>query len=177
MAEMNTNNAQQGRKGGIRAKKLSTRVDMTPMVDLGFLLITFFMLTTTLSQPKTMDLLMPAKDEQNRPSVIADSKSLTILLGANNSIRYYEGMGNDPVHPPVVKTSSYANNKGIRDIILDKRSRVIDKSGSNELMVLIKADRSANYKNIVDIMDEMLINHVERYAVVDITPEDEAFLK
>ncbi|MVT07361.1 ExbD/TolR family protein [Chitinophaga tropicalis] len=177
MAEMNTNNPQSSRKGGTRSKKLSTRVDMTPMVDLGFLLITFFMLTTTLSQPKTLKLLMPAKEDHQPPSLLAESKALTILLGANNTIRYYEGMGNDPAHPPMVKNSSYANSKGIRDVIMQKRDQVITRSGKNDLMVLIKADKSANYRNVVDIMDEMLISHVERYAVVDITPEDVAFLK
>ena len=165
MAEMNTGAAQGGHKGGHRSKKLSTRVDMTPMVDLGFLLITFFMLTTTLSQPKTMDLIMPAKD--GPPSALAESKALTILLGANDKIMYYEGMSNDPK----IMHSSYANLNGIRDVIISKHKEVSD------LMVLIKADNTANYKNIVDIMDEMLINHVSRYAMVDITPEEKTFLK
>lgn len=176
MAEINTGSNDRGSKRGTRSRKLSTRVDMTPMVDLGFLLITFFMLTTTMSKPKTMDLLMPAEDKDNHQT-IAGSKSLTILLGANNSISYYEGIGNDPLHPPVIKHSSYANTKGIRDVIIEKRQRVINASGQNELMVLIKADKAANYKNVVDIMDEMLINHVDRYAMVDITPEDVAYLK
>jgi biopolymer transport protein ExbD len=175
MAELNTG-TDRGHNKGTRSRKLSTRVDMTPMVDLGFLLITFFMLTTALSQPKAMDLKMPADDKTN-PQSLAQSKSLTILLGANNSVRYYEGIGNDPTHPPVVKRSSYANNNGIRDVIIDKRDRVIQQHHEDGLMVLIKADKSANYKNVVDIMDEMLINHVERYAMVDITPEDEAYLK
>ncbi len=178
MAEMNTGSSDRGHKKGTRSKKLSTRVDMTPMVDLGFLLITFFMLTTTMSQPKVMKLLMPANPKDNeRPNVIAESKSLTILLGANNSVSYYEGMGNDPLHPPVVKHTTFANNNGIRDIIINKRDQVIKVHGRDDLTVLIKADKSANYKNVVDIMDEMLINHVERYAMVDITPEDEAYLK
>ena len=176
MAEINTGSSDRGHKKGTRSRKLSTRVDMTPMVDLGFLLITFFMLTTTLSKPKAMDLKMPADDKDN-PQKLAESKSLTILLGANNTVSYYEGIGNDPLHPPVVKHSSFANNKGIRDAIIDKRERVIKQHGKNDLMVLIKADKSANYKNVVDIMDEMLINHVESYAMVDITPEDEAYLK
>jgi biopolymer transport protein ExbD len=178
MAEMNTGSSDRGHKKGTRSKKLSTRVDMTPMVDLGFLLITFFMLTTTLSKPKAMDLLMPADPKDNEPpQVVAQSKSLTILLGANNSVSYYEGMGNDPSHPPVVKHTTFANNNGIRDIIINKRDQVFKQHGKNDLTVLIKADKSANYKNMVDIMDEMLINHVETYAMVDITPEDEAYLK
>jgi biopolymer transport protein ExbD len=169
MAEMNTGAAQGSHRGGHRAKKLSTRVDMTPMVDLGFLLITFFMLTTTLSQPKTMDLIMPREDGD--PSALAESKALTILLGADDKIIYYAGMGNDKEHPPKIMHSSYANLNGIRDVIIAKHKKV------NDLMVLIKADNSANYKNVVDIMDEMLINHVSRYAMVDITPEEKAFLR
>ncbi|SFE24004.1 outer membrane transport energization protein ExbD [Chitinophaga sp. CF118] len=174
MAEMNTG-TQSGHRGGIRSKKLSTRVDMTPMVDLGFLLITFFMLTTTLSQPKTMDLIMPRNDGD--ASSLADSKALTILIGAHDKITYYAGMGNDLQHPPKILHTSYANTNGIRDVILSKRSEVFKRFGKNDLMVLIKADNSANYKNIVDIMDEMLINDVARYAMVDITPEEKAFLK
>jgi biopolymer transport protein ExbD len=177
MAEMNTGSSDRGHKRGTRSKKLSTRVDMTPMVDLGFLLITFFMLTTTLLKPNAMDLQMPADPKDDEPrQAIAESKSLTILLGANNSISYYEGIGNDPSHPPVVNHTTFANNNGIRDIIINKREQVMKQHGVNDLMVLIKADKSANYKNVVDIMDEMLINHVERYAMVDITPEDDAYL-
>ena len=176
MAEINTGSSDRGHKKGTRSRKLSTRVDMTPMVDLGFLLITFFMLTTALAKPQIMDLKMPADDKEH-PQALAESKSLTILLGANNSVSYYEGIGNDPAHPPVVKHSSFANRNGIRDVIIDKRERVIQQHKKDELMVLIKADKSANYKNVVDIMDEMLINHVGSYAMVDITPEDEAYLK
>jgi biopolymer transport protein ExbD len=174
MAEMNV--AQQGgRKGSSRSTKKSTRVDMTPMVDLGFLLITFFMLTTALTQPKTMDLLMPRNDGPQMP--LPESKALTILLGADNRIAYYEGMGNNPAMPPQIKYASFANTQGIRDVISSKRQQVMTQYGKNELMVLIKATETANYKNVVDIMDEMLINHVDRYAVVDITTTERAFLK
>jgi biopolymer transport protein ExbD len=175
MAEMNTGSTQNSHKGGIRSKKLSTRVDMTPMVDLGFLLITFFMLTTTLTKPKTMDLIMPRNDGDS--SSIADSKALTILLGANDKVSYYAGMGNDLQHPPKIMNSRFANTNGIRDIILAKRTEVLKRFGKNDLMVLIKADNDANYRNVVDIMDEMLISDISRYAMVDITPKEKAFLK
>jgi biopolymer transport protein ExbD len=148
---------------------------MTPMVDLGFLLITFFMLTTTLTKPKTMDLIMPRNDGD--PSAIADSKALTILLGANDKVSFYAGMGNDLQHPPKIMNSRFANTNGIRDIILAKRAEVLKRFGKNDLMVLIKADNDANYRNVVDIMDEMLISDISRYAMVDITPEEKAFLK
>jgi len=174
MAEMNAQQ-QNGRKGGNRSNKKSTRVDMTPMVDLGFLLITFFMLTTALSQPKTMSLLMPRSD--GPPSPLPASKALTILLGANNRIAYYEGLGADQTQPPQVKYASFSNTQGIRDIILTKKQQVLTQYGKNELMVLIKATTAANYKNVVDIMDEMLINHIDRYAIVDITPVEQDYLK
>lgn len=175
MAEMNTGAAQGSHRGGHRSKKLSTRVDMTPMVDLGFLLITFFMLTTTLSQPKTMDLIMPREDGD--PSKLAESKSLTIVLGADDKIIWYAGMGTDKLHPPKIMHSSYANINGIRDVIIAKRKEVFNRYQKDDLMVLIKADNAANYKNVVDIMDEMLINHVSRYAMMDITAEEKTFLR
>jgi len=174
MAEINT--AASGRnRGNTRRKIHSTRVDMTPMVDLGFLLITFFMLTTVLSRPKTMDLVMPRSDGDSMK--LGDSRALTIMLGANNQIAYYEGMGNDPSQPPQVKYTGFASRNGIGDVIRAKRRQVMQVSGKNELMVLIKADDKANYKNVVDIMDEMLINDVDRYAMVDITPAEAVYLK
>lgn len=168
MAEMNTQSNPGKQRGGQRAKKLSTRVDMTPMVDLGFLLITLFMLTTTLLQPKTMDLIMPRDDGE--PQSLAESNAMTVLLGANNTVKYYEGM----YHPEDVKTTTYGE---IREAIIKKKEDIMKKTGDNKLMVLIKADNDANYRNVVDIMDEMLINRVDRYAMVDITDEEKALLK
>lgn len=174
MAEINT--AASGRnRGDTRRKVHSTRVDMTPMVDLGFLLITFFMLTTTLAQPKTMDLVMPRSDGDSMS--LPGSKALTIMLGRNNQIAYYEGIGDDPSQPPQVKYTGFASRNGIGDVIRAKRRQVMEATGKNELMVLIKADDKANYKNVVDIMDEMLINDIDRYAMVDITPVEQGFLK
>lgn len=168
MAEMNTQSNPGKQRGGQRAKKLSTRVDMTPMVDLGFLLITFFMLTTTLLQPKTMDLIMPRDDGE--PQSLAESNAMTVLLGANNTLKYYEGM----YHPEDVKTTTY---REIREAIIKKKEDIMKNTGDNKLMVLIKAGKDANYRNVVDIMDEMLINRVDRYAMVDITDEEKALLK
>ncbi|GAA0533138.1 ExbD/TolR family protein [Chitinophaga japonensis] len=174
MAEINTAATGRG-QGGVRRKVLSTRVDMTPMVDLGFLLITFFMLATTLAAPKAMDLALPRNDGDSMQ--LADSKALTIMLGGNNRIAYYEGMGNDPARPPQVRHTSFAMHKGIGDVIRAKRRQVMERHGKNELMVLIKADSSANYRNMVDIMDEMLINDVPRYALVALTPAEQEMLR
>ncbi len=174
MAEINT--APQGGKRGTRSNKKSTRVDMTPMVDLGFLLITFFMLTTTMAKPKTMDLVMPREDSDH-PMSLPAKKALTVILGPNDRIAWYEGIGDDPTTPPQVRYSSYANSHGIRDVIIDKKAAVYQAFKKNDLMVLIKADKGSNYKNVVDIMDEMLINKVDRYAVVDINDKEAAYFR
>src|ERR1700712_564422 len=91
MAELDTSSGG-GKKGKVRSKKASTRVDLTAMVDLAFLLITFFMLTTTLSKPKAMDVIMPDKDEKTKEQApMAASRSMTIMLGSNNKLEWFIG--------------------------------------------------------------------------------------
>src|ERR1051326_4563805 len=100
MAEMDTSSGSHHKKGpGVKkGKKLSTRIDLTPMVDLGFLLITFFMYTTTLAKPKTMEINMPYKDKnmtEEQKSKVKESTALTILISRNHRIYTYEGIGSD----------------------------------------------------------------------------------
>jgi len=171
-----------------KAKKLSTRVDMTPMVDLGFLLITFFIFTTTMSSPKALNLNMP-KDTKNEEELnkAKESGALTIMLGKNNAVYYYEGQ-----LAPDGSNFKATNFSGIRDEIINKRNDVIkshvhdancakiwaenkgDKNSclDRDFVVVIKPDQDATYKNTVDILDEMTINNVKRYAMVDITPQE-----
>lgn len=165
MAELDT--SQKGgkhKKGKKRSKKMSTRVDLTPMVDLGFLLVTFFMLTTTFSKPLTMEINMPVKpkdqQEQEKGQAVKESKALTIILDKNDKVWWYEG-----ITKPEIKVSDFSKN-GIRKIILEKNRSVAD------LVVLIKATSEAKYRNVVDILDEMNICNVKRYALVDISPLD-----
>jgi biopolymer transport protein ExbD len=167
MAELDTSSG--GGKGGkVRSKKASTRVDLTAMVDLAFLLITFFMLTTTLAKPQAMDLAMPDKDEKlDQKLEVADDRTMTILLGANNKVEWYMGTIENPSTPTV---ESYGKN-GIRKAILEKVKEVKGKTGK-DLMVLLKPSDKSNYRNLVDILDEMKITNVQSYAIVDIsTPE------
>jgi biopolymer transport protein ExbD len=187
MAEMDTSSSGgKGKKhGGTKSKKLSTRVDMTPMVDLGFLLITFFMLTTTMAKPKTMDLIMP-KDTENddEKNKVKESTALTILLGKKNQVYYYEGLAQDPnasANPEFFKATTFANKGGIRDEIIRKRDQVAQlrnaKGQPEDVVVMIKADDGAVYQNFVDILDEMAINRIQKYATVDITDQDKQWIQ
>ena len=174
MAEMQTSLEAGRQRGGQRSKKLSTRVDMTPMVDLGFLLITFFMLTTVLTKPGAMALIMPA---DGPPVPVGESKALTLLIHGNNQVSWYDGQGQDAEHPPVVYPSNFSVKDGIGDIIRAKQQKVAQATGdADQLVVMIKAAGSAHYRSVVDALDEMKINRVARYALVDITPEEVSML-
>lgn len=163
MAEMDTSGGGGHKKGpGVKkGKKLSTRVDLTPMVDLGFLLITFFIFTTTMAQPTAMKLFLPKDtekpEEQNK---VKASGALTIMLGKADQVYYYEG--DDP-------TKIQATNfKDIRGVIINKKKSTDPK----DFVVVIKPTVDATYRNTVDILDEMSINDVKRYAMVDISADE-----
>jgi biopolymer transport protein ExbD len=207
MAELNTDQGGGGggKHGGkVRAKKSSTKIDMTPMVDLAFLLLTFFMLTTTFNKPQAMEINMPVKDKVNDPPKIPGNQTLTLLLSEKNRIYWYMG-ADDPNQPPVVEYTNFSS-KGIRKLLVDKNSEIngtfqrieslkqqfkegkIDEKAFKEernkvyadkkgLIVLIKADDGSTYKNLVDILDEMAICNVGRYAIVDITTSELDMIK
>ncbi len=185
MAEMDTSGGGHKKGPGVKkGKKLSTRVDMTPMVDLGFLLITFFMFTTTMSKPKTMEINMPAKNEEKKDETkLKESTAMTIVLGANHNIYYYEGLASDPANPPPVKSAKFKPGpEGIRQAIIDKKEKVAALQASGALgpkdyaAFLIKPDESSSYSDLVGILDEMAINDAKVYAIVDITPVDKEFI-
>lgn len=176
-----------GKKGpGVKkSKKLSTRVDLTPMVDLGFLLITFFMLTTTMSKPKTMEINMPYKDDEikeEEETKIKESSALTILLSKKHRVYYYEGIGSDPETPPDVQVTTFKPKDGIRDVIIQKKEDVDNLIRTGQLgpkdktTILIKPDTNSTYEDMVNILDEMAINDIRTYAIVDITEVDREFI-
>src|SRR3984893_8867727 len=164
MAEMDTSSGGHHKKGpGVKkSKKLSTRVDLTPMVDLGFLLITFFIFTTTMSQPTGMKLNLPKDtDKPEEQNKVKESGVLTLLLGKNDQVYYYEG-----TLAPDASNFKSSNFKEIRNEILTKKRSTDPK----DFVVVIKPDADCTYKNVVDMLDEMLINDVKRYATVEISP-------
>lgn len=162
-------------KAGIRKmKKVNLRIDMTPMVDLGFLLISFFIFTTEISKPKVTNLYMPHDGD---PIKIPDSKSLTILLDHDNKIFYYSGNTGDALKNNHVYKTSYDEMTGIGNIIRQKQIWLqrnnIDKK---ELIILIKPTKESSYKNLVNALDNMLVNNVTRYAIVNPEKSEEDFV-
>jgi biopolymer transport protein ExbD len=160
MAELNTTQ----KMGSNRTKKLSTRVDLTAMVDLAFLLITFFMLTTTLSKPVAMSLSMPVGKVESK---VKASNTLTLCLGANNRVVWYTGTNEEPTDLSVTGF----NKNEIRLVLMNRLKEILDQTGEN-LMVLIKPSDKSQYKDLVDVLDELHITNVPSYAIVDISKED-----
>lgn len=185
-----------------RAKKHSARIDMTPMVDLGFLLLTFFVLTTQFSKPKTMEITMPVipKDTTKRMQV-EDQTALTLLLTENqNDIYYYYGKFKNEAS--IIKTTDFSKD-GIRKLLMEKnkdiyekvkklkedysrgamhdttyKNKMVEIQGDKEAtFVIIKAEEKAKYKSIIDIFDELKISEVDKKALVDISPAEVQLLK
>lgn len=205
MAEIAADGGGGKHKGGKkRGKKMSTRVDFTPMVDLGFLLITFFMLTTSMNKPKTMELNMPVKDPLEEPPAIKASQTIIVLLAKENNVVTYF-MNSKTGEPETPQITNYGKG-GIRATLLKEnrlRNPYLDsitiykeqlnmgsineetyrghtsriKGYEKALIVVIKATDKSNYKNMIDILDEMLICNIGRYAIVDITPPELEMLK
>lgn len=197
MAEVNTDKDNGDKKKG-KQKKMTVRVDFTPMVDMNMLLITFFMLCTSLSKPQTMEISMPSKDQvtEEEQTKVKASKAITLVLGEEDKIYYYFGEP-DYEQAESLKTTDYTPT-GLRNILLERNFDVIQKvkelklkklnkelseeefkkqateiKGSKDApVVLIKATDDASYKNLVDALDEMQICNIGKYAIVDITDGD-----
>jgi biopolymer transport protein ExbD len=178
MAELNTGDGG-GKKGSkkVRSKKSNSKVDLTAMVDLAFLLITFFMLTTTLSKPQSMNLGLPDKDpdkDKNKDVKVDENRTMTILLGDNNKLVRYVGLLATPVEGGAPKDFAYGKD-GIRKELLSRKEAVLQYTGNKDkgMIVIIKPSKKSNYRNLVDILDEMAIVNVPTYAIVnEFSPEE-----
>lgn len=178
MAELDTSSSG-GHKGGKkRAKKSPGRVDLTAMVDLGFLLITFFMLTTTMNKPKAMDIVMPSKDKIKTDEIpeVEASKVLNLIIGKDDKLYWYEAV--DGGVPPQMEIADLTNPMDIEKLIIDKQKKVAAKWGnSNEMIALIKTMPDAKYKNLVFILDEMPVTKTGKYAIVDLAKPEQAMVE
>lgn len=161
-------------------KKHMLRIDMTPMVDLGFLLITFFVFTTTMSTPKATDLFMP-KDDINHPQPLPNSLALSLLLDDNNKVFYYSGDFKEAVSENKIGETNYSAYEGIGKIIRQKQKDLDDSGkftdGRKGLMLLIKPTSKSVYDNVIDALDEAVINDVRKYAIVEPIKEEIDYIK
>lgn len=158
----------QQKQGGKQKKKM-IRVDMTPMVDLGFLLITFFMFTTNFTKPNVMDLGLPAKDHNPNPfptdHVIGDQNQITFILGKDNRVFYHQSNQKD-LNTGNLKETDFSGIK-ISKIIAEAYKKA---PAPDIFTVIVKPTDDANYKNFVDMLDNLAISKKERYGVTDIKP-------
>lgn len=157
-------------KGGkVRSKKQSTKVDMTPMVDLNFLMLMFFMFTTTFSKPNVMDLGLPAKPKVDAPkpppTEIDLSNSISLIIGKDNRIFYHQ-LDQAGLNEQTLQETTY-DREGITKVIEQAKRNAKDVT---KFTVIIKPTDDAVYKNFVDILDEMAITNSQQYGVTDIKP-------
>jgi biopolymer transport protein ExbD len=154
-----------GRKGKRRkTRRLSFRLDMTPMVDVAFLLLTFFMLTTTFSKPNTMEINVPPESMEVK---VAESNVLTLRIVRNDSL--YWGMASDM--PKAIDMY----DKSDKGVLLSNALKTVlgQKSAQNDkLVVVIKLDKKARYRNLVDLIDELNLMKIDRFSLADFTDDD-----
>lgn len=178
MAEINSSSGNNRKHGAVqRCKKLSTKVDLTPMVDLGFLLITFFVFTTSMSRPNSIHLFLPVGDV---PSLdVGKSTALTVIPLDNDKVFYYHGDLQTAMRTGTYGNTSLSVTNGIGDIIRQKQHALNNslRFTGKDLMLIIKPAATCSYKNIVAILDEVMINDVKHYSMVDVDNADRAVLK
>lgn len=187
-----------------KQKKMAVRVDFTPMVDMNMLLITFFMLCTTLSKPQTMEISMPSNDKNitdEQRSKVKASQAITLLLAGDDKLYYYEGEPNYEDYNTLKETSYQAD--GLRAMLLRRNRVAVEKvnqlkkdkedlkitedqykeqlseikSGDDTPTVIIKAEGDASYKNLIDALDEMQICNIGKYVIADMADGDEFLIK
>ncbi len=194
-----------GKGGKKRAKKQSTKIDMTPMVDLAFLLLTFFVLTSTFSKPKSMQISFPAKPKGPEPPVEVKN-GMTIILTKEHKIFYYKGQfnarDNKEGKPPTELTETTLGNEGLHKVLLElndyaktevtkleerlkkkeiqdstfKRLAIEAKGDKKSLTVLIKTDDQATYRDVIDVVDELNVCYVGKYVIIDMSAPEYTLL-
>lgn len=190
-----------GKKKG-KPKKMNIHIDFTPMVDMNMLLITFFMLCTSLSKPQTMEISMPSKDNiETEQTAVQESRAITIILGKDNKVYYYFGQPDYKNFSSLHETTYAAD--GLRALLLSRNQVVMQKmkelkkqkldlkiseeefakqameikKDKSAPIVMIKATDDANYKNLIDALDEMQICNISKYAIVDTVEGDDYLIK
>ena len=174
MAELNNDANGAAKPKKIRSKKSNSRVDLTAMVDLAFLLITFFMLTTSLIKPQAMDLSLPDSKGPSMP--VDENRTMTILVGDQNKTKCYMGKKTDASKEIALGTTELRKELTVRkkEVLAYSTAKGKPEQG---LIVLIKPDKRSNYGNLVDVLDEMAISEIPSYAIVDIEKSESDLLR
>lgn len=170
MAEIN-NTPGSKRHTRTLCKKRSTIVDLAPMVDLGFILLTFFVFTAALAQPMAMKLAVPNDKNDTIHDELCESCVMTVLLGKDNAIWYYEGKEKYTMK----KVTDYSAG-GFRKLIQKKKKAVYAAKGEDRFVLIIKPSAATNFKNLVDIVDECSISMVKRYYIDEMNTADKNWL-
>ena len=188
------------KKKASRQKKINVRVDFTPMVDMMMLLITFFMLCTSLAKPQTMELSMPSNDKNMQDedkSVTKASYTITIYVAANDKIYYVAGLpkyddptclkettwGKEGIRKVLITHVTEDGTQPVQQVMLAKAKLDEIKAGDingqkiQTMTVIIKATDKSKYKNLIDALDEMQICSIGKYVIDKINPDDEKLLK
>lgn len=151
--------------GSGKRKRSTPRIDMTPMVDLAFLLLTFFVMTTTLNKGYALDILQPAPDPTGKHRDVKAEQVLNLVIGENNEVYWYIGT------PGSETSRTDFSSSGLRKVLLAKKREIKD------LYVFIKASDQSRYQNTVDILDEVTIAQIPHYAMVNLDAEDKLLIK
>ncbi len=167
MSEITTSNKS---KGGKRCTRKSTRVDLTPMVDLGFLLITFFVFTTTMATTTAMGMVSPKEDGIIDENEIPESTVITVIPAANNKLYYYEGSDKNAIY----KTTDYSS-AGLRSLMVNKK-KIVEANGKDAILI-IKPSKFSSFKNMVNIIDESKICMYKRYYLDKLDEQGESKIK
>ena len=171
MAELDTSGGGKNKGGKVRTKKKSVRVDLTAMVDLAFLLITFFIFTTTLAKDKSMELIMPDKDpKQQQQEPVAETKTMTLLLGKNDKLEWFVGI-------PGKSKPDIIGYGELRKTLVEQNQKIKDTHNGQPMIVIVKPSAESTYKNVVVVMDELNVTDIEQRAIVDMSPVELDLLK
>jgi biopolymer transport protein ExbD len=147
-------------KGKLNRRRISVHIDMTPMVDLAFLLLTFFVMTTTLMKHSVMEIKQPVSDVDDNYTPVKPEKVLNLVLAKNNKVYWYMGISGSEA------TITDYSSSGIRKLLTKKNAEI------KGLYVFIKASDQSRYQNMVDILDEVIIANINNYSLLDLEAED-----
>ena len=146
----------------IKESKQNIRIDFAPMVDLGFLLITFFIFTTQMQESKAFNLNMPADGNETE---VMESTTITLTMKENGAVDYFEGTAANILRQGTV---ALYTQPSLRDQLIDKRKRILQQHGTDSnYTVLIQPTSYTNYKEVIDVLDEMIINDIKKYVLMD----------